>query len=406
MGLDLGLEQAGIETIACCEIDRQCCATIRINKKNTSVFEKSVSDIEPIRLAESLKLDSLFILAGGPPCQSFSSAGNRSGLNDARGNLVFEYFRFVKELRPAAFIFENVGNILTSALKHRPIHLRPGNHWNLAKYSRENIKSTDNNKQLSDDEMSGSAFRYLIEQIHTLNYSISFGILNAADYGAPQKRIRFCMLGFRDVNETGQPKAIYGHDIKKTYITLKDAIYDLANNPGPHSVYTSRIAEFFVKIPPGGNWKNLPLEDQKEILGGSFYSGGGKTGFMRRLQWDLPSPTLTTKANRKGTALCHPDYIRPLSVHEYKRIQGFPDDWVVTGAMNQQYQQIGNAVPVQLGKALGEQILSTLSERAPKRPQSLIELHSQMDICIKKLRRYARNNTKGNNEQAALFEEL
>lgn len=398
MGLDIGIEKAGIDTVACCEIDKHCCATIKKNRPNINLINTSVVDLNPYEIASSLGLPNDFILVGGPPCQSFSSAGNRKGLSDSRGNLVHEYFRFVRELKPIAFVFENVGNILTSALKHRPIHLRPGNHWNLAKYSRAEVNSDDPNKQLDESELSGSAFKHLLQEIHSLNYSISFSVLNAADYGAPQKRIRFCMLGFRDVNASGQPRATHGPETGQPYTTLGDAIFDLQNNPGPHSIYTERIAEFFRKIPPGGNWKDLPIQDQKEALGGSFRSGGGKTGFMRRLSWDVPAPTLTTKANRKGTALCHPSAIRPLSVHEYKRIQGFPEEWIITGPMNQQYQQIGNAVPVQLGYAMGKHVLETLAIAEVKQSQELKDLYLQMDLAVKKLRGYARNNKKSSKQ--------
>ena len=392
MGLDIGLEQAGIEIIACCENDYYCNNTIKSNKPNLHCFSKSIEDLKTHEIISSIEMPKEFILVGGPPCQSFSTGGNRLGLSDLRGNLVLEYLRFISELQPTAFIFENVGNILTSAIKHRPINLRPGKNWNLAKYSHQNFCEHDDiNEKMDENELSGSAFRLLIKEIHALNYSISFGILNSADFGAPQKRIRFCMLGFRDVNEAGLPKPTYGPNTGQPYNTLKSAIFDLSSNPGPHSIYTYQVERLFQKIPPGGNWKDLPLNDQKEALGGAFLAGGGKTGFMRRLSWDAPSPTLTTKANRKGTALCHPTETRPLSIMEYKRIQGFPDDWIVTGSMSQQYQQIGNAVPVPLGRALGNKVLETLALNQVKKEQKISDLYCQMAISVKKLRSYAIN---------------
>lgn len=402
MGLDLGLEACGIETVACCEIDKWCCQTIRKNKPEIQVYEGSVSDLDPIKVADSAQLDQSMLLVGGPPCQSFSSAGKRSGLNDPRGNLIFEYFRFVRTLQPQAFIFENVGNLLTAALQHRPIHLRPGKHWNLAKYSREDVFGDDDNMELEEHEQSGSAFRYLLDELQALNYSLSFGILNAADFGAPQKRIRFCMLGFRDVGATGLPIPSYGEYPLLPQVTLRDAIYDLMDSPGSHSEYTAPLVEMFRKIPAGGNWRSLSVEDQKLALGGSFNSGGGKTGFMRRLAWDAPAPTLTTKPNRKGTALCHPERDRPLSVSEYKRIQGFPDNWSLAGAMHQQYQQIGNAVPTQLGCALGNQVLKTINDNRVKYELSKQELTSLTESSVKKLRSYARNNKKSTSPQIEL----
>jgi DNA (cytosine-5)-methyltransferase 1 len=405
MGLDLGLESAGIDTAVCCEIDKWCCETIRKNRPIIQVIEGSVTDLDPHEVARKGAVNrSEVILVGGPPCQSFSSAGKRAALNDPRGNLIFEYFRFVRALQPAAFVFENVGNLLTAALNHRPIHLRPGKHWNLARYSRENVVSTDENTALDESEMSGSAFAYMLDEIHALNYSICFGIVNTADYGAPQKRIRFCMLGFRDVGAMGLPDPTHGDPPLSPHVSLRNAIADLADAPGVHSIYTQRIAEIFEKIPAGGNWKSLNPEDQRIALGGSFNSGGGKTGFMRRLSWESPAPTLTTKPNRKGTALCHPDIVRPLSVLEYKRIQGFPDDWDLTGAMHPQYQQIGNAVPTQLGKALGEKILNTIKAAQPKWVPSKVDLSAQTDAAIRRLRSYARNNRKSPMLQHTLFD--
>lgn len=404
MGLDLGVESAGMEIVGCCEIDKWCCETIAKNRPDVHLYKGSVSDLDPAKVGKELGLDDSFVLIGGPPCQSFSSGGNRAGLSDSRGNLVFEYFRFVRELQPAAFIFENVGNLLTAALRHRPIHLRPGKNWNLSKYNTNNIANGDGNSALEEDEMSGSAFRYLLNELHSLHYSLTFGVVNAADYGAPQKRIRFAMLGFRDIGASGLPRPSHGELTKNPHVSLRDAIGDLASEPGPHSIYTESVASLFRQVPPGGNWRDLPISEQKLALGKSFHSGGGKTGFMRRLSWDDPSPTLTTKANRKGTSLCHPEKTRPLSVYEYRRIQGFPDNWDFAGAMNQQYQQIGNAVPVQLGEALGRKVIETIAEDKPKHELTKTELSVLTEEALIKLRSFARNkkSQKNNNEQVQM----
>ena len=114
-------------------------------------------------------------------------------------------------------------------------------------------------------------------------------------------------------------------------------------------------------IPPGGYWKDLPEELQKEYMGASFYMGGGKTGMARRLSWNEPSLTLTCSPAQKQTERCHPDETRPLSVREYARIQTFPDEWVFEGSIAQQYKQIGNAVPVNLGFHIGDIVIKMLS---------------------------------------------
>ena len=101
---------------------------------------------------------------------------------------------------------------------------------------------------------------------------------------------------------------------------------------------------------------------QKEAMGKSYYSGGGKTGFLRRLGWDKPSPTLVTHPAMPATDLAHPVEDRPLSVEEYKRIQEFPDSWDLAGPIIQQYKQVGNAVPLSLGYAVGKLIFNLLHE--------------------------------------------
>lgn len=116
-------------------------------------------------------------------------------------------------------------------------------------------------------------------------------------------------------------------------------------------------------VPPGGYWRDLPLDIQKEYMMKSFYLGGGKTGMARRLSWDEPSLTLTTAPAQKQTERCHPEETRPLTVREYARIQTFPDNWEFSGSVNSQYKQIGNAVPVNLGFHIGEAVIAMLQNK-------------------------------------------
>jgi DNA (cytosine-5)-methyltransferase 1 len=120
---------------------------------------------------------------------------------------------------------------------------------------------------------------------------------------------------------------------------------------------------------PGQYWKHLPIELQKEALGNSFYSGGGKTGFLRRLAWDKPSCTLVTIPNMPATDICHPVEDRPISVQEYKRVQQFPDHWEICGPVVEQYRQVGNAVPVGLGEAIGKSILAHMKGKPAIPPE-------------------------------------
>jgi DNA (cytosine-5)-methyltransferase 1 len=175
------------------------------------------------------------------------------------------------------------------------------------------------------------------------------------------------------------------------YRTVGDAILDLRENPGPHSNYTEQMARFFRLVPPGGSWRDLPKELHREALGPSFEAGGGKTGFFRRLSYDKPAPTVTTKANRKGSAMCHPEFVRPLSVRECARLQGFPDNWRFSGAMNQQYQQIGNAVPVHLGMAVAGAIVSAKGKNGEVRGEQRHHFENLLEKASRRLRMAARN---------------
>lgn len=125
--------------------------------------------------------------------------------------------------------------------------------------------------------------------------------------------------------------------------------------------YPKRKREIMSMIPPGGYWRELPLEIQKEYMKGSFHLSGGKTGMARRISWDEPCLTLTCAPAQKQTERCHPDKTRPFTVREYARIQTFPDDWIFEGSMTSQYKQIGNAVPVNLAEEIGKSLVKTLN---------------------------------------------
>ncbi len=390
MGLDLGLEQAGIAPSLAVEIDPQCCETIARNRPSARLLANDVRHVAGGELRHVAGFDGdLYLLAGGPPCQSFCPGGNRASLSDPRGNLIYEYFRLVGELRPRYFLFENVAHLITAALKHRPIKERPGQHWNLSIYTSRRTLGGDGAPPLTEEELSGSAVQALLQDIAGLGYGITFAVLDAADYGAPQHRLRFVMIGSREGRPPKLPRPTHGPAGSGLvpWVTLKDAISDLRFSPGPHSTYTEEVLRIFEFVPPGGNWRDLPPQLQKLALGGSFAAGGGKTGFFRRLAWDAPAPTVTGRPNRKGAALCHPEFTRPLSVTECARLQGFPEEWCFAGSMNKKYLQIGNAVPVQLGKALGRVLLDPYVELEDLDPNTLLE------AAARRLRGAARNKT-------------
>lgn len=401
MGLDLGLEQAGLRSSLCVEIDRWCCETIRLNRPDAKLVQDDVRALTgtDLRKISGVRGD-VFLMVGGPPCQSFSPGGNRAGLSDPRGNLILEYFRLISEVQPRYFVFENVANLVTAALNHRAIADRPGKMWNLSAYTSNRTMNSDDGTAMRDDELSGSAFRFLLQEIGSLGYRFTFGVLDAAEHGAPQRRFRFVMIGSRAGNPPELPKPTHGLPRLHPFRTLRDAIADLAE-PGFHYQYTPGFREIFALVPPGGNWRNLPRELQAAALGNSYAAGGGKTGFFRKLSWDQPAPTITGKPNRKGSALCHPSELRPLSVRECARLQGLPDNWVLCGSAQEQYRQIGNAVPTALGEAIGRQILGGM----PATDEAL-EPARLLAQAARKLRNSARNKKTHRPEEPTLFDEL
>ena len=362
LGLDLGLEQAGLKTRVAVEKDSDSCDTIRKNKPDTAVIEADAREVTPAEILDAGGLENgdVFLVSGGPPCVTFSSGGNRQSIRDAEGSLFEDYLRVVSQIRPEYFVFENVANIVTAAIEHRPIEDRPGKDWNLSTYSDDADPQTDGDvAPLMPEEQSGSAIDVILDAFENLGYTMTFFVLNAADYGVPQHRKRLFIIGSRGGTTLRLPEATHGpptvEDVKPRK-TLRDAIDDISG-PLDHPEYSDAYQRFFAHVPQGGNWKDLSEDMQKEAMGGSYNSGGGRTGYFRRLSWDEPSPTVTKKPNRKSSAFCHPDETRPLAVREWARIQTFPDDWDFAGGTYSKYRQIGNAVPIQLANSIGEMII-------------------------------------------------
>ncbi|MBG0518597.1 DNA (cytosine-5-)-methyltransferase [Enterobacter hormaechei] len=322
-GMALGLEKAGLKSVLLNEIDSHACKTLRKNRPEWNVVEGDVSkvDFTPYR-------NTVDVLAGGFPCQAFSYAGKKLGFEDTRGTLFFEFARAVKEINPKVLLAENVRGLL--------------NH---------------------DD---GRTLETIKNIITDLGYTLfEPRVLKAIFYKVPQKRERLIIVAVRNDLANG-----IDYEWPSSYnkiLTLKDALKkgELYDSDVPESEgqkYPKRKAEILSMVPPGGYWRDLPEDIQKEYMLKSFYLGGGKTGMARRLSWDEPSLTLTCAPAQKQTERCHPEETRPLTVREYARIQTFPDDWVFEGPMSAKYKQIGNAVPVNLSFAVGKSIVHLLEK--------------------------------------------
>ena len=350
MGMDIGLENAGFDIRLACEVDKYCRQTIALNKPDTALLgdinDYDASDV--LQAANLTSKDDIDLIVGGPPCQAFSTAGKRQGFNDDRGNVFLKYIDLALSLNPKYLVIENVRGLLSCPMEHRP-HEQRG----------------DDYPDLSEDEMKGGALNFIISKLKKSGYGYSFNLYNAANFGTPQTRERVIIICSRDnvtppyLQPTHSENADYG---LPKWRTLKPQIKSITQHE--HLNFPEKRLKYYRLLKPGQNWRSLPVELQKEAMGKSFYSGGGKTGFLRRLAWDKPAPTLVTHPAMPATDLAHPTEDRPLSIQEYKRIQEFPDNWVLAGPLIQQYKQVGNAVPVSMGMAVGKLIKALINKES------------------------------------------
>lgn len=346
MGLDLGIEKSGFEIRLACEVDRFCRETIALNRANIEVLcdinDYSAADI--LDAACLTEHDSIDLIVGGPPCQAFSTAGKRKAFNDNRGNVFLKYIDLALELKPKFLVIENVRGLLSCPMAHRPHNQRGAGY-----------------PDLSEDELKGGALNFVLSKLRLSGYSYSFNLYNSANFGTPQTRERIIIICARDGLSPPflQPTHSKNGEFNLSeWKTVKLALEGIKEHS--HLDFPEKRLKYYRLLKPGQNWRDLPEALQKEALGKSYYSGGGKTGFLRRLAWDKPSPTLVTHPAMPATDLAHPEEERPLSIQEYKRIQEFPDDWLLAGSLVQQYKQVGNAVPISLGYAVGKLIYSLL----------------------------------------------
>ncbi len=321
-GLALGLEKAGFDTIGLVEIDKDASKTLKQNRPKWNVLNEDVSKISNLDLEEcfDIKKGELDLLSGGAPCQAFSYAGKKLGLEDARGTLFYHYAVFLEKLQPKMFLFENVKGLLTHD--------------------------------------KGKTFETILEIFKQQGYKVKYEILNAWDYGVAQKRERLIVVGVR--NDLEEQVEFEFPKKQKYKPVLRDILLDCPKSCG--AMYSDKKAEIFKLVPPGGYWRDIPKEIAKEYMKSCWDMAGGRTGILRRLSLDEPSLTILTSPSQKQTERCHPLEERPFTVRESARCQSFPDEWEFCGSIGQQYKQVGNAVPVNLGYEIALKINECLGE--------------------------------------------
>lgn len=310
-GMALGLEQAGLDPMLLVEKDNDCVKTLEANRPWWDTFHGSVTDADYSGLEPE-------VVTGGWPCQAFSTTGKRLGfLDQTRGTLFFEFARCVQETRPKIIVGENVQGLLNHA--------------------------------------GGRTFSVMVAAISSLGYRVEHKLLSAEYHGIPQKRDRVIVLGTRE--DLHMP-VIFPEPEGKAR-TLRGVLDGCPDSPGIK--YPESKRKVMELVPPGGHWRDLPVEVAKQYLGKVFdNTEGGRTTYARRISWDEPCLTLTCSPSQKQTERCHPDETRPFTVRESARIQTFPDSWIFCGSVGSQYRQIGNAVPVELARRIGLSVLAML----------------------------------------------
>lgn len=381
MGLDIGLEETGkFETIVTVERDAAACDTVRTNRdagrtacSELKVIEEDIKDITPQDVLDEIGMEprDVDLLSGGPPCVSFSTAGERRTVQDTRGELIFDFLEFVEHIEPKFFLMENVRGLMSAAINHRPLEDRPKN----------------GGPPLEPDEKPGSVLKLWLRDLADINggeYRVDIFEVNSANYGAPQIRERVLFVGNRFGTKVDFPKPTHYNipkegepeqdsleefregeseaDDLQPFRTLGDAIRELEEDDPVIMDFSPRKKKYLEMVPPGGNWRALPEDVQEESMGAAYHASGGRSGWWRRLSYEYPAPTILGQPNHSSSALCHPEEVRALTLRECAMVQEFPEEWEFEGKPSEQYKQVGNAVPVTLGRVAGDTIADYLDE--------------------------------------------
>ena len=304
-GMALGFEQAGFELQLAVDNDKHCIKTLRHNRPNWNIIN---SDVEGVNYSQfNGQID---VLTGGFPCQPFSHAGERLGLEDTRGTAFYGFAKAISEIKPKMFIAENVRGLATHD--------------------------------------KGFTLQTILNVFGREGYNVKHKILNSVRYGVPQKRERTIIIGIRnDIQIPNKYEYPIGSD---RIITIREAFKNIPDSKG--SFYSEARRIVLEQVPEGGNWKSLPEQVARDYMKKTYEAGGGRTGVAKRLAWNQPAPTIVCAPIQKATERCHPSETRPLTIRESARIQTFPDSWEFIGSIDNQYKQIGNAVPVRMARAI------------------------------------------------------
>lgn len=324
--MDLGLEMAEMQTRLCIEIDADARSTLRLNRPHWNPTEHHGGDITKFSSDELLHLSGLAanevdVIAGGPPCQSFSNLGRKGGLNDSRGSLILHYLRLVEDIRPRFCVFENVEGLL----QHR------------------------------------GAISELQTRFEAIGYTFALRLINAADFGVPQVRRRVIGIGVRDLGFVPFPRPTHARDasrnpLRKRWVTVRQALRQLPKSVAKRADNMGmRHADYMVRrmsmIGVGENFHVLPKSELPACWRSGRHQGVDTFG---RLDPDKPSVTIRTSGfNPTKGRYIHPFENRGLTTLEMACLQSFPFEWRFVGKIGSVGRQIGNAVPPLLASRIG-----------------------------------------------------
>lgn len=330
-GMDIGVGKAGFDNVCSIEVDPHCISTLRRNASRGAVWQVDIRALDPLRAVSAigLKADDIALLHGGPPCQSFSQIGHKRGLNDPRGRLAFEMVRFAEALQPTAIIIEQVPAFLDA--------------------------------QAADGM---TILDVLTEELWAVGYETHATVMNALDFGVPQRRKRACIVGV----PKGQSFA-FPEPKGAAALTAGDALNGLPRAVAPnrqplmpnHVDVTPDRDRYRISFVPEGLWLSKVKDAPSDVV--RHLTPRDSTKF-RRLDRKQPSLTL-----RCGEALYHPTKDRYLTPREAARIQGFPDNYILEGPIRRrtgvvkdldQHRQVANAVPPPLAEAVASRVRAEL----------------------------------------------
>jgi DNA (cytosine-5)-methyltransferase 1 len=343
-GLDIGLERSGLRAISMCEIDPVFQASLVANQgwwhsDGRAYFEDAAINCMDIREARKADLlngaTAADVVVGGPPCQAFSSSGKQLSILDPRGALVREFVRVVDEIRPRMFLFENVRGLITA----------------------RDAKGC-----------SGGVIRDIIQQLEEIGYSCRAALLNSADYGSYQRRVRCFLIGSSrgtapDVLPPTHAKK--GDILLSNWRSLREFLAVDADLDERNYVYpTDRLSAQLADLPNGSGLKSGGKKEPTRPGGHWGYRQGT---FIADLE--LPARTVTGSASQDWVRWN--GELRRLTFEEVKKLQGFPADWIIEGPKAARFKQVGNAVPTIFGQMLGNIIIKHLSSFPNSEPQAV-----------------------------------